>query len=385
MASTRRSDDSSGPASRSGTPPHDAKANSVGTPSTRSHTSGELESTRASIDIGGAATRRADGPPLCAPRGTSASASSTARHTFRMLSGEANQILRRPGHEETGPLAGHFVGAGPFVQSDDLRVPAPAVQDLQRRGPDARILQARRVRHVDPLLVVFGVLRAIEEHHVHLQIAVPMDRRSPERVGLRVIVVPAVADRKERRPRDVSPDDLVLLRDSAGRRQPDARPPDHQLAHRSVAVGPREARRGNTLLRHRALVLREEEIEIARVGVELHAEVADAVDEEHVVRVADERAGGRLEDDAEVFPRTAAIARSRRADAWNHLRAAWTDGLRRNFVVVVAVPRAVHVRNDGLHPDAAAGPRLARRALRGPALGQAPASRGTRLSAERRA
>ena len=57
--------------------------------------------------------------------------------------GEVNQVLRRAGHEETGPLPRDLVGAGPLVESNHLRIPAPAVQDLDRHGPDARIVQPR--------------------------------------------------------------------------------------------------------------------------------------------------------------------------------------------------------------------------------------------------
>src|SRR5215213_4719532 len=49
-----------------------------------------------------------------------------------------------------------------------------------------------------------------------------------------------------------------------------------------------QTRGRHALLHHRALVLREEEIEVARFGIELDTEVADAVDEEDIVRVASE-------------------------------------------------------------------------------------------------
>src|SRR5204863_5620667 len=113
----------------------------------------------------------------------------------------------------------------------------------------------------------------------------------------------------------------------------------------------------------------------------LDAEIADAVDEEYVVGGAGERVERRFENDAEVLPRAALVNRTRGADARNDLVAAGADDVRRHLVVVVAVPRAVHVGDDGFYPDAAARPRLEIRKFRGVEGVQVTATRRAGTSA----
>ena len=61
----------------------------------------------------------------------------------RASSSEVNEILRRSLHEEARPLAGDLVGAEAIFEADHLRIPAAAVENLQRRRPDARVVQPR--------------------------------------------------------------------------------------------------------------------------------------------------------------------------------------------------------------------------------------------------
>ena len=56
-----------------------------------------------------------------------------------------------------------------------------------------RLVEAAGERHVHAFLRELLVLGPIEQHHVQLQRHVPVDRRAPERIGARVVVVPTAA------------------------------------------------------------------------------------------------------------------------------------------------------------------------------------------------
>src|SRR2546422_142654 len=65
-----------------------------------------------------------------------------------------------------------------------------------------------------------------------------------------------------------------------------------------------------------------------------------------------------FENDAERLPSPAVIIRARRADSGDHLFFTGPALPRANFVVVIAVPGSVHVRDEAFHPDATARPWL---------------------------
>ena len=87
-------------------------------------------------------------------------------------------------------------GTGATLESRDLRIPSAAIHDFPRWTPrPSWIVQPSRVGDVNPLVVEILVSGAVQEHHVSLQILIPMDGRPPERVGRDMAVVPRFADR----------------------------------------------------------------------------------------------------------------------------------------------------------------------------------------------
>ena len=105
----------------------------------------------------------------------------------------------------------------------------------------------------------------------------------------------------------------------ADRRKPDAILPDHHTSARVVAIGPCQPRQRHTLclrVAHETAVV---EIQILRVAIDHHADVANAAVHERVGRCADLGAGRRFENDPEVGPGQAAIGRDGGADPWNRI------------------------------------------------------------------
>jgi hypothetical protein len=65
-------------------------------------------------------------------------------------------------------------------------------------------------------------------------------------------------------------------------------------------------------------VLAEKEIEVARLGIENCAEIADAANKKTIARGAVVRVGRRFENDAEILPGRTVVGRTCGADARQH-------------------------------------------------------------------
>ena len=159
----------------------------------------------------------------------------------------------------------------------------PPLRILAGVRPARRIGQRRRERDVDAFLPELIVLGAVEQHHVLLEIRVPVNRRPPEDVvgrssdretaaGCATSGVPSgydqpvagfewpVATRRRSRPWPSPP----ARRDRPTRSAPTATPCRGAVTHVLAVI----------------------EIEILAVGIERRRDVADATEHESIVRVA---------------------------------------------------------------------------------------------------
>jgi hypothetical protein len=244
-------------------------------------------------------------------------------------------------------------------------IPAAARHQQLGGRPGARIVEAGAERDIHALLFPLRVAGTVEQHHVGLQRRVPVHGRSPERVDAGGAAVPAVGRRDEGR--GLAIDELrrgraVRLQDAlVAARQPRAAVPHLRAPGGRIAVGPVHARHRHTNGPAALQVLRVEKVEKLAVGIEHHAEVADAADEIVIGGSAVLGVGRRFDHGAQIPPRQAAIARPRRADARQDLAGARADHVLA-LLVVVAIPEAAgRVGEHGLEPRAAVrgGPRPA--------------------------
>lgn len=217
------------------------------------------------------------------------------------------------------------------AQADDLRVPVVGLQDLLGRRPLDQVLAER---DVDALLDPVLALRVIEQGDVALQVAVPVDARSPE--GFDERALPAGARGEERRrpaaQAGLGPGVVEVLEHGPGLTL---------VCHK--AAGDRHA-----LLLEGSCVGGEEEVEEEVVRPQDHAEVAVAADEV-AVRVIAVDGVGVLDDEAAVLPGQAVVVGDGRAD-YRSRQAAEVRGLE---VVPAVEDGRIGVAPDRLQPDGA--------------------------------
>src|SRR5258706_3829071 len=263
---------------------------------------------------------------------------------------EFDVVRGTAGQKESGALPGFPVSAASCVKAHYLRIPSAAVHQLARRTPRTRVTEVACVRNIDALVVEIFILRPVEQHHVALEIGVPVNRRAPECVNGVVTIVPGVRNRHERRTRRILPFGTRAVVDAL-RGEPRAILKHRNLPWRRITIRPGHPRDGHTLRERVLRILAEEHIEIAVVGVEHDAGIPNAANQEAIRRCACLTVPRTFQYDAKVLPRQTPITRSCGADAEDRpIRPATHIG--RDFMVVVPVPGSALIWNDCFHPHA---------------------------------
>ena len=176
---------------------------------------------------------------------------------------ELDHALGPAGHEESRAFArqcdrcpSQLPSRSPAdTSSPPLRIFAGAVHCL-------RIRQRRRIRHVDAFLPELIVLGAVEQHHVLLEIRVPVNRRSPEHVVRARAIVKRLLARTSGVPAGyVQPTSPTRLR-----RQPGAVIPDRWPSPPADRDRPRRAAPPRRPASRIARVLAEVEIDVLAVA-----------------------------------------------------------------------------------------------------------------------
>src|SRR5262249_13761215 len=87
---------------------------------------------------------------------------------------ELDQVLRCASHEEASLTPGDLICARSALQPHDLRIPGAPVENLDRLCPQCRVVEPRCERDINAFLTPCGVLGAVEQHDVLLEIGVPV-------------------------------------------------------------------------------------------------------------------------------------------------------------------------------------------------------------------
>ena len=171
-----------------------------------------------------------------------------------------------PGDIQPRPSSSHRIGLA-RSQAQHLWIPAPLFRNAVRRGPAFGIRHVLAEAGVDPLLRESGgATGAIHQHHVPLDVRVPMHRWPPERICFRRL--PAYLRRKDwsraAGQAGLPPVAIVVFPDIPGRCEPQI---EGQPGHH------------HSLTFQRSTVVGEQEIEEFLPLVEDHGEVAMAAGE----------------------------------------------------------------------------------------------------------